>query len=76
MGALNDLPPELVAGWCIWLLGGLALLVWFWRASAPRVASQSGVRPIARPPQPRAAPADPFNELQQLLDPGDRRDDV
>lgn len=51
MGPLTDLPPELVAGWCLWFLGGLVLLIWFWRASAPRmvppppaVIRQSGVR--------------------------------
>ena len=55
MGPLTELPPELVAGWCLWFLGGLALLLWFWRASAPRMTTppppvvirQSGVRQSA-----------------------------
>ena len=75
MGPLTDLPAELVAGWCLWFLGGIGLLIWFWRASAPGVAPppppvvirQSGVRSSAvRPPRPAA---DAFSELQGLLDP-------
>lgn len=79
MGPLTELPPELVAGWCLWFLGGLALLLWFWRASAPRmvppppvVIRQSGVRSSGvrqsgvRPPKPSP---DAFTELQGLLEP-------
>ena len=31
MGSLNELPPELVVGWALWVAGGLLLMMWFWR---------------------------------------------
>ena len=33
MGPLNELPPELVVGWALWVAGGLLLTMWFWRRS-------------------------------------------
>jgi hypothetical protein len=33
MGPLNELPPELVVGWVLWIAGGLLLMMWFWRRS-------------------------------------------
>lgn len=84
MGPLTELPPELVAGWCLWFLGGLVLLLWFWRASAPRmvppppvVIRQSGVRSSGVRQSgvrqsgvrpPKLSP-DAFTELQGLLEP-------
>jgi hypothetical protein len=35
MGALNELPPELVVGWALWIIGGLLLTMWFVRRSTP-----------------------------------------
>jgi hypothetical protein len=75
---LSSLPVELLVAWVVWLGGGLALMLWFRRASAPppsppRSTSSSGVRPAsdvrpaARPPAKRAP--DAFGELQELLDP-------
>jgi hypothetical protein len=38
MGALTELPPELVLGWALWIIGGLLLTMWFVRRSAsPRM---------------------------------------
>lgn len=84
MDALNELPLALVVGWSIWLVGGLALMAWFRRRSAPRRPSAKAVppsrlaspvqRPAVRPPA--ASPRrDAFSELQTLLDEGtgDRR---
>ncbi len=79
MGPLTELPAELVAGWCLWFLGGLGLLIWFWRASAPRMAEppppvvirQSGVRQSAvrqSGVRPKPSP-DAFSELEGLLEP-------
>jgi hypothetical protein len=84
MGPLTELPPELVAGWCLWFVGGLVLLIWFWRASAPGtvppppvVIRQSGVRSSGVRQSgvrqsgvrpPRPSP-DAFSELQGLLEP-------
>lgn len=35
---MSDLPLELVIGWALWIVGGLALTVWFVRQSAsPRL---------------------------------------
>lgn len=45
MGPLNELPPELVVGWALWVAGGLLLTMWFWR----RTANARG-REIAPPP--------------------------
>jgi hypothetical protein len=77
MDALNELPSALVVGWAIWLLGGLALMVWFRRRSAPtrppsdapaRHRTASGVRrPVPRPPVAPPRP-DAFSELETLLD--------
>jgi hypothetical protein len=85
MGPLTDLPAELVAGWCLWFLGGLGLLIWFWRASAPRMAAppppvvirQSGVRSSGvrqsgvrqSGVRPPKPSPDAFTELQGLLEP-------
>lgn len=85
MGPLTDLPAELVAGWCLWFLGGIGLLIWFWRASAPGMAAppppvvvrQSGVRSSGVRPggarqsgvRPPRPTPDAFSELQGLLDP-------
>lgn len=41
MGGLKELPPELIAGWALWLLGGLVLMIWFRRRSASRPASSA-----------------------------------
>jgi len=47
MGALSDLPLELVIGWALWMVGGLALTFWFVRQSAsPRLRE---VAPLATP---------------------------
>jgi hypothetical protein len=35
MGALNELPPELVVGWALWIIGGLLLTMWFMRRTTP-----------------------------------------
>jgi hypothetical protein len=35
MGTLNQLPPELVVGWALWVVGGLLLTMWFMRRSTP-----------------------------------------
>ena len=35
MGALSQLPPELVVGWALWIVGGLLLTLWFMRRSTP-----------------------------------------
>jgi len=35
MGALTELPPELVVGWALWVVGGLLLTMWFMRRSGP-----------------------------------------
>lgn len=34
MGTLTELPPELVVGWALWVIGGLLLVTWFWRRGA------------------------------------------
>lgn len=34
MGPLNELPPELLIGWSLWVGGGLLLMLWFVRHSA------------------------------------------
>jgi len=87
MGALSDLPPELLAGWALWLAGGLALMLWFRHRSArpgppssgPRVPPTgamrlSGTRPAASRPSGVRPASDPFSELQSLLDaPDDRK---
>lgn len=36
MGPLNELPPELVVGWALWVAGGLLLMMWFWRRTGVR----------------------------------------
>ena len=51
MGALSDLPPELVVGWALWVIGGLLLTMWFVRRSAA-----TRTREVA-PPMPPAAAA-------------------
>ncbi len=51
MGALSDLPPELVVGWALWVIGGLLLMMWFVRRSAA-----TRTREVA-PPLPAAAAA-------------------
>jgi hypothetical protein len=87
MGALSNLPPELVAGWALWVAGGVALMLWFRRRSrAPqRPMSASGVhrvpptgamrlsgtRPAVSRPSGVRTP-DAFSELQSLLDPQDK----
>ncbi len=43
MNTLNDLPPALVVGWTIWLAGGLILMIWFRRRSAPRRRKPSDI---------------------------------
>lgn len=86
MGALSDLPPELLAGWALWLAGGLALMLWFRHrsarprppVSAPRMPPTgamrlSGTRPAASRPSGVRPPPDAFSELQSLLDPTDDR---
>lgn len=87
MGPLTDLPPELWAGWALWLAGGLALMLWFRHRSArpgppPRshqvpptgAMRLSGTRPAASRPSGVRPPPDAFSELQSLLDPpGDQR---
>jgi hypothetical protein len=77
VGALSDIPSGLLVGWTIWLAGGLLLMVWFRRRSAPRLhrpsrasaASSAGRRPLPRPPTRPSARTDAFDELQSLLDP-------
>jgi hypothetical protein len=50
VGALSDLPLELVVGWALWMVGGLALTFWFVRQSAsPRL------REVAPMPTPAGA---------------------
>jgi len=86
VGALNNLPPELVAGWALWLVGGVALMLWFRRRSrAPqRPVTASGVHGIpptsamrlsgtkhAAPRNPGVRTPDAFAELKSLLDPQD-----
>jgi hypothetical protein len=51
MGPLNAVPVELFVAWAVWVGGGLALMLWFKRASAaqvpppaPSVSSTSPVR--------------------------------
>lgn len=51
MGTMTQLPPELVLGWALWIIGGLLLTLWFVRRSSPRLreavpsgAAASGVR--------------------------------
>ena len=34
MGSVTGLPPELIAGWALWAVGGIALTIWFIRRSA------------------------------------------
>jgi len=34
MGALTELPPELLVGWALWVIGGLLLTAWFLRRGA------------------------------------------
>lgn len=59
MGRLKDLPPELIVGWVLWMLGGVALMVWFRRRAAPR--QEPRFTAVAEPPRPphqeRAAPS-------------------
>ena len=83
MGPLKNLPPELVFGWALWLVGGLVLMRWFRRRSEAPTHSQSTVRHIAPKSgagvtgrQPAAArpghpSPDAFTELHALLDPPD-----
>lgn len=86
MGALSDLPPELLAGWALWLAGGLALMLWFRHRSArpgpppdshrlpPTGAMRlSGTRPAASRPSGVRPPPDAFAELESLLDPQNER---
>jgi hypothetical protein len=80
VGALKNLPPELVFGWVLWLAGGLVLMRWFRRRSEAPTHSKSTVRHIApngdarrpghRPVAVRPAPVSPdaFTELHTLLD--------
>jgi hypothetical protein len=70
----------------LWLVGGLALMLWFRRRSAAPIRSiepvkrpnqgaalrTSGTRPAAARPQVAAPPADAFAELQSLLDASDQ----
>jgi hypothetical protein len=62
MGALNQLPPELVVGWALWVIGGLLLTMWFMHRSTPArlrdvgppapipgTARLSGSHAVARP---------------------------
>jgi hypothetical protein len=51
MGALSGLPPELVVGWALWVIGGLLLTMWFVRRSAA-----TRTREVAPPMPPAAAP--------------------
>jgi hypothetical protein len=38
VGAISDMPFEIVLGWTLWVVGGLLLTLWFLRRSAsPRV---------------------------------------
>lgn len=84
MGALSDMPPELLAGWALWLGGGLALMLWFLRRSArprPQASAHrmppagsmrlSGTRPVASARSGVRPPPDAFAELQSLLDESD-----
>jgi hypothetical protein len=34
VGAVSELPAELVIGWSLWVVGGLLLTLWFLRRSA------------------------------------------
>lgn len=76
MGPLTELalPPELLAGWALWLAGGLVLMLWFRRRSAPAPPPVVTVRqpPVrmapTRPPAPKPPAEDPFAELHALLD--------
>ncbi len=46
MGALTELPPELVLGWALWIVGGLLLTMWFVRRSAsPRMREVASAGP-------------------------------
>jgi hypothetical protein len=81
---MRDIPPQLAAAWGGWMAVGLLLLLWHLRArigeqdyarqrALARPRTRSGVRPpsgvhSARPAKP--APADPFGELEALLEPG------
>jgi len=79
VGALTNLPPELVFGWALWLAGGLVLMRWFRSRSQSPSRAQSTVRHIAPKGQSasssravvRRGPAAPdaFTELHALLDP-------
>ncbi|MCC7033581.1 MAG: hypothetical protein IT179_12200 [Acidobacteria bacterium] len=80
MGALSELPPALLAGWALWLAGGLALMLWFRHRSARPAPPPAGhgVPPTGtmrlsgtRPAPARSGvrrPPDAFAELQSLLD--------
>lgn len=85
MGALSNLPPELVVGWALWVAGGVALMLWFRRRSArPRHPASahrspptgtmrlSGTRPAATRPSSVRPPPDAFSDLQSLLDSQDQ----
>jgi hypothetical protein len=82
VGALKNLPPELVLGWVLWLAGGVVLMRWFRRRSESPTLSQSTVRHIApkndalvsrrrAAVRPASAAPDAFTELHALLDPPD-----
>jgi len=80
VGALSDLPPELVVGWAIWLAGGLALMLWFRRRSTtpPRQPARSrGAAESTSAVVPATPPADDaFAELRALLDEPEQRPDA
>ena len=73
---LQQPPIPLVAAWVAWLAFSVVLVFWYRQAKAaademeeslsrPLPRSRSGVRPPAKPPQPKP---DAFEELQALLD--------
>ena len=46
MGALTDLPSELVIGWALWVIGGLLLTLWFMRRSASTPSRDLAPEPV------------------------------
>ncbi len=81
---MRDVPPQLAAAWGGWMAVGLLLLLWHMRArtweqdyarqrALARPRTQLGVRPPSGVRAARLArpePADPFGELEALLEPG------
>ncbi|MEZ5287715.1 MAG: hypothetical protein R2712_23520 [Vicinamibacterales bacterium] len=69
MGTLTSLPYGVIVAWGVWLVGGLALLLWFRRRYSPAPAPArpaaaspvrlSGVRPPAVPPPAHLDYAEP-----------------